>query len=248
MKTFRDARICGDPDDELLKTSKWKANGECWTCGRRKGRKLLGGPIPIDTGPIKHGSSRGPCCALKPEECCMPNPYASSGLPYDAARDLIVTVNVLFWIYIVLLIIVLSCGLSSYENGEGPCIIFQQTFFVASWFTLLFWSFPLWFPLYIVASFGYLECCIRPLHWSARNGHLEVVRALIKAGADVNAKDNDGWTPLHYSAWNGHLEVARALIEAGADVNAKENGGSTPLHAAAEKGHKSVIKILENVA
>ena len=103
MKTFRDARICGDPDGELLKTSKWKANGECWTCGRRKGRKLLGGPIPIDTGPIKHGSSRGPCCALKPEECCMPNPYASSGLPYDAARGLIITFNVMFWIYIVLM-------------------------------------------------------------------------------------------------------------------------------------------------
>ena len=57
MKTFRDARICGDPDGELFKNSKWSENGWCWACGRRKGRKLLGGPhrpIPFDTGPTKH--------------------------------------------------------------------------------------------------------------------------------------------------------------------------------------------------
>ena len=44
----------------------------------------------------------------------------------------------------------------------------------------------------------------RPLFTlSAQDGRLEVVRALIKAGADVNAKKDDGWTPLHLSAENG---------------------------------------------
>ena len=53
-----------------------------------------------------------------------------------------------------------------------------------------------------------------PLHICARYGHLEVARALIEAGADVNAKKDNGETPLHFSAWHGHLEIARALIEA----------------------------------
>ena len=54
-----------------------------------------------------------------------------------------------------------------------------------------------------------------PLHVSATNGHLEVVRALLEKGADVNAKEDNGWTPLHYCAREGHLEVARFLIKAG---------------------------------
>ena len=71
-----------------------------------------------------------------------------------------------------------------------------------------------------------------------------VARALVEAGADVSAKETDGWTPLHLSAQKGHLEVARALIEAGADVNAKKNDGWTPLHWSAQKGHLEVARAL----
>ena len=84
-----------------------------------------------------------------------------------------------------------------------------------------------------------VECCIRPLHLSARNGHLKVARALIEAGADVNAKEDDRCTPLHLSARDGHLKVARTLIEAGADVNAKDKGGCTPL-----QGSMTIVRIL----
>jgi ankyrin repeat protein len=63
----------------------------------------------------------------------------------------------------------------------------------------------------------------------------EVVRALIKAGADVNAKDNDGFTPLIWgAAKNGKgAEIVAVLIQAGADIHAKDNNGSTPLMWAA---------------
>jgi len=35
------------------------------------------------------------------------------------------------------------------------------------------------------------------MHWAARNGHGEVVRLLLEAGADRDARDNGGWTPMH---------------------------------------------------
>jgi len=82
------------------------------------------------------------------------------------------------------------------------------------------------------------------LHTCAENGHLDVARDLIEAGADVNAKDNDGFTPLSICAEKGHLNVARALIEAGADVNAKDNEGLTPLYMCALGGHLEVARAL----
>ena len=34
------------------------------------------------------------------------------------------------------------------------------------------------------------------LHWAVVFGHTEAIRALLDAGADIEAKDNDGKTPL----------------------------------------------------
>lgn len=56
-----------------------------------------------------------------------------------------------------------------------------------------------------------------PLHWAAVNGKLEVVRALIEAGADVNARDNGGETPLHWAAANDQRRAAELLLEHGAE-------------------------------
>ena len=77
------------------------------------------------------------------------------------------------------------------------------------------------------------------LHYAARHGRIEEVNSLLSegeenthttiptlhssislcvcvvfAGADVNAKDDDGYTPMHYAAVNGHLEVVQALCTA----------------------------------
>nr|WP_315101952.1 ankyrin repeat domain-containing protein [uncultured Fretibacterium sp.] len=60
------------------------------------------------------------------------------------------------------------------------------------------------------------------------------VRQLIQDGADVNAKNKDGWTPLMAVAQHSsNPEVLTALIKAGADVNAKDTLGATPLMFAA---------------
>jgi len=68
-----------------------------------------------------------------------------------------------------------------------------------------------------------------PLHLAATNADVTAVKALLAAGADVNAKDMDGNTPLHMAAYTNRIEVAKVLLEAGADVNAESSGGRTPI-------------------
>jgi len=57
-----------------------------------------------------------------------------------------------------------------------------------------------------------------PAHGSRENT-LDVARQLIDSGADIEAKDNDGWKPLHEAAANNSLGVARLLIEHGANTD-----------------------------
>ena len=46
-------------------------------------------------------------------------------------------------------------------------------------------------------------------------------------GADVNARDNDGYTPLHHAAARGDNEMIQYLVAHGADVTAVARSGQT---------------------
>jgi ankyrin repeat protein len=48
---------------------------------------------------------------------------------------------------------------------------------------------------------------------------LQIVRALIEAGADLDIQSNDGWTALAIAAANGCVNNLKVLIEAGADLD-----------------------------
>ena len=63
---------------------------------------------------------------------------------------------------------------------------------------------------------------------AAMDGDLRGIKALIAAGADVNAKGGaGGTTALMYAVTRGRVDCVKALIAAGADVNAKSNRGQT---------------------
>ena len=54
------------------------------------------------------------------------------------------------------------------------------------------------------------------------NGHLDIVKLLLKKGANVNHKDNANMTCLHYAYRSGHYDVAEYLLEYGAKINNKD--------------------------
>lgn len=58
---------------------------------------------------------------------------------------------------------------------------------------------------------------------------LSMVRVLLDAGADVNARNEGGVTALMRAAGSGSLAVVDALLAAGADVNRRDNDGNTAL-------------------
>jgi len=73
----------------------------------------------------------------------------------------------------------------------------------------------------------------------------EKIKSLIENGADVNAKDDDGWAPLHYVSVSGNKDITELLIKSGADVNIKQNDGLTLLHYASISGYKKIVELLK---
>jgi ankyrin repeat protein len=82
---------------------------------------------------------------------------------------------------------------------------------------------------------------------ASRNGNLELVEALLKAGADVNAIEPVfGASPLHKATYNGWLELTRVLASAPGNPGGHlgPSNGYTALHDALWHGYPDCAEVL----
>ncbi len=93
---------------------------------------------------------------------------------------------------------------------------------------------------------AYAQDGFYPLGLAAFFGHLDAVRALIAAGADVQATARNAFKvqPIHAAAASRNLDIIRAVLEAGADPNVPQQQGFVPLHEAATNGNREMAELL----
>jgi serine/threonine protein kinase/ankyrin repeat protein len=82
---------------------------------------------------------------------------------------------------------------------------------------------------------------------SVEDGNLVrlIGEALLQAGCDVNAADNNGRTPLMYAARYNRLPAVRLLLIGGADINARDKSGKTALDLAKQFDNQEIIRLLQ---
>jgi len=86
--------------------------------------------------------------------------------------------------------------------------------------------------------------CGSTLHAAVQRRDVDIVRLLLKAGADLKAVDSTGSTALHAAARNDDGEICRLLAQHGAPVSAVDALGATPLHAAAAAGATDALEAI----
>mmetsp|Transcript_50631 Transcript_50631/g.113904 ORF Transcript_50631/g.113904 Transcript_50631/m.113904 type:complete len:171 (-) Transcript_50631:2-514(-) len=82
------------------------------------------------------------------------------------------------------------------------------------------------------------------LHAATKAGSVEIVKALIAAKADLEAKTHHDSTALHIAACNGLDKIAFELIKAGCPLEVKDNKGNTALVRSGQHGHSGVAALL----
>jgi ankyrin repeat protein len=84
------------------------------------------------------------------------------------------------------------------------------------------------FPIHAAAGVEYGEGFAGNAHRHAPDGWMAAMKYLVEElGADVNARDNDGYTPLHHAAARGDNEMIEYLVSKGADVTSVARSGQT---------------------
>jgi ankyrin repeat protein len=78
---------------------------------------------------------------------------------------------------------------------------------------------------------------VQALHAAVAGRNMEIVRAVLSAGADANAQQQAGFRPIHEAANSANRELAELLIAHGADVALTNDAGKNAIDLAREKGH-----------
>ncbi len=119
-------------------------------------------------------------------------------------------------------------------------------------------------PLGLACYFGHQDCAqyliaagarvnsrsknpanVTCLHSAVAGRHPNLVKLLLKQGADPNARQQGDFTPLHLAAQNGDLESIRALLYEGADADVRSADGKTPLDCAMERNQAEAVSLLK---
>lgn len=79
----------------------------------------------------------------------------------------------------------------------------------------------------------------KPITVAAANGYIDIVKALIQAGADINPINQS--TPLEAACLRGHIDIVKLLLEHGAYADL-----GTPLIYATEQGYTEIVRLLLN--
>lgn len=84
-----------------------------------------------------------------------------------------------------------------------------------------------------------------PLHIASKNGHMDIVKALLKKGANVNARNKRENTPLHIASKIGYANIVDVMVnDYNAHLNVQDNNGYTPLHYAVIGGYFKIVSTL----
>lgn len=82
-----------------------------------------------------------------------------------------------------------------------------------------------------------------PLILAASAGKEDVVKTLLKEGADVNAQTVEGHSALQYAASKNWKNIVVELLKNQANVNILDKRNATPLHRAASKGNIAIVEL-----
>ncbi|XP_074029329.1 uncharacterized protein isoform X1 [Leptinotarsa decemlineata] len=83
-----------------------------------------------------------------------------------------------------------------------------------------------------------------PLQIAAEGGHAEVVKALVRAGANITDENRAGFTAVHLAAQYGHMQVLEVLRSSNSLRIISKKLGVTPLHVAAYFGQADTVREL----
>ena len=86
--------------------------------------------------------------------------------------------------------------------------------------------------------------CNKALSFAATNGHIGVVKLLLKEGIDLNAQGGEYGTALQAASYTGHYEVVILLMQKGADASAQGGQYGNALQAASFGGHRDIVTLL----
>jgi cytohesin len=90
-----------------------------------------------------------------------------------------------------------------------------------------------------VAKFGWT-----PMRLAVIHGHVATAEMLVKAGADVNAQEEDEIPLLLQAVYSGRKEMVEFLLARRADANARDYDADTALFEALEHGNKDIADLL----